>query len=69
MKNLIFRSEVINLLATKLYSPLAGIELTKGTLGRLQIDVRTNCYILTVQRNQLDIKTADDKSDWPKFTV
>jgi len=48
MRNLIFRPEVLNSLATKLYSPLAGIELTKGTLGRLQIEVRTNCHIITV---------------------
>jgi hypothetical protein len=60
MKNLIFRSEVINLLATKLYSPLAGIELTKGTLSRLQIDVRANFYMYTVQRYKLDIKTTGD---------
>jgi len=43
MRNLIFRPEVLNSLAKKLYSPFAGVELTRGTLGRLQIEVST-CY-------------------------
>lgn len=35
MRNLIFRPEVLNSLAKKLYSPFAGIELIRGTLSRL----------------------------------